>query len=261
MKKKFLSIIIVSLNSKRDFLKTLKSIFNQKNKNYEIIVVDGISSDGTLDLIKKYKNKISKIIIEKDKGIYYAMNKGINFADSNWTIFMNCGDVFYNNEILKVFNKKKYIDNDIVFGNTIISNKFYKVFVKGKYFSKNSVLMPFCHQSSFVKTEFLKKIKFDIRYKLSADFNFFLRAYNMKKKFVYFDQKISIVKPGGISDILRHNVINENMIIFFKQKSYKNIFKLILIKLIDKLKQLVKFFLSKKKINKLIELKHNKFSS
>ena len=148
-----------------------------------------------------------------------------------------------------------------MFGNTIILNKFYKIFIRGKYFNKKTVLMPFCHQSSFVKTKFLKKMKFNIRYKLSADFNLFLNAYNMKKKFLYFDQKVSVVKPGGISDILRHNVINENMSIFFKQKSYKNIFKLILIKLIDKVKQLIKYFLPKEIINKLIEFKHNKFSS
>ena len=132
MEKIFLSVIIVSLNSKRDFLKTLKSILNQKYRNYEIIVVDGMSSDGTLDLVKKYKNKISKIIIEKDAGIYYAMNKGIKVSDSMWTIFMNCGDVFYNNNILKIFNEKNYINNDIVFGNTIISNKSYKIFIRGK---------------------------------------------------------------------------------------------------------------------------------
>lgn len=261
MKKIFLSVIIVSLNSKRDFLKTLKSILNQKYKNFEIIVVDGMSSDGTLDLVKKYKNKISKIIIEKDAGIYYAMNKGIKVSDSIWTIFMNCGDVFYNNNILKIFNEKNYINNDIVFGNTIISNKSYKIFIRGKYFNKKTVLMPFCHQSSFVKTKFLKKMKFNIRYKLSADFYLFLNAYNMKKKFLYYDQKISVVKPGGISDILRHNVINENMSIFFKKKLYKNIIKLIFIKLIDKLKQLTKYFLPKEIINKLIEFKHNKFSS
>jgi len=260
MKKNFLSIIIVSLNDKKNFLKTLKSILNQKNRNYEIIVVDGMSSDGTLDLIKKYKNKISKTIIEKDAGIYHAMNKGIKISDSIWTIFMNCGDIFYNNKILKIFNEKNYIDHDIVFGNTIISNKFYKVFIKGKYFSKKTVLMPFCHQSSFVKTKFLKKINFNIKYKLSADFNFFLKAYNMKKNFVYFDQKISVVKPGGVSDIFRHKVINENMVIFFNQNSYKNIVKLLLIKLIDKIKQLIKYFLPIKIIYGLIELKHNGFS-
>jgi glycosyltransferase involved in cell wall biosynthesis len=259
MKKK-VSIVVVSLNTKVDFLKTLKSILNQKNKNYEIIVVDGMSSDGTLDLVKKYKNKISKTIIEKDAGIYYAMNKGIKISDSIWTIFMNCGDIFYNNKVLKIFNEKNFIDNDIVFGNTIISNKFYKVFIKGKYFSKRTVLMPFCHQSSFVKTKFLKKMKFNTKYKLSADFNLFLKAYNIKKKFVYFNQTISVVKPGGISDIFRHNVINENMIIFCKERSYKNIVKLILIKLIDKAKQLVKYFLPKKTINRLIKLKYNKLS-
>lgn len=260
MKKKFFSIIIVSLNSKRGFSKTFKSIIKQKFHDYEIIVVDGMSTDGTINFIKQQKNKISKIIIEKDSGIYYAMNKGIKISNSIWTIFMNCGDVFYNDSILKTFSENNFINKDIVFGNTIVSNKFFKIFIKGKYFNKETVLMPFCHQSAFVKTNFIKKMKFNIKYKLSADFFLFLNAFYKKKIFFYFDQKISVVEPYGVSDILRQNVINENIKIFFKKKLFKNIIKLVIIKISDRIKQIIKFYLPKKIINRLIELKYNKFS-
>ena len=95
-KKKFkISIIVVSLNTKKLFLKTINSILKQKYKNFEIIVVDGKSSDGTQEIILKKKFLFSKYIIEKDKGIYHAMNKGIDLSNSEWTIFMNSGDIFF----------------------------------------------------------------------------------------------------------------------------------------------------------------------
>ena len=88
-----LSIIVVSLNTKDKFEKTISSIKNQSLKNYELIVVDGKSSDGTIELIEKYKNIIDKKIIEIDTGIYDAMNKGINISSANG-VFLNSGDVF-----------------------------------------------------------------------------------------------------------------------------------------------------------------------
>ena len=91
---KNISIIVVSLNTKKDFIKTIKSIKDQNYEDAEIIVIDGQSTDGTVEEINKMKKYFSKIIIEKDSGIYYAMNKGILLADSKWIIFMNSGDVF-----------------------------------------------------------------------------------------------------------------------------------------------------------------------
>ena len=88
-----ISIIVVSLNTKKDFLKTLNSILNQKFSSYEIIVIDGDSSDGTKDEIENNKRNISKYIIEKDQGIYDAMNKGINISKGRWIIFLNSGDI------------------------------------------------------------------------------------------------------------------------------------------------------------------------
>ena len=90
------SIIVVSLNTKLDLIKTLNSIFKQKYKKYEIIVIDGLSSDGSIEYIRKLKNKNICKIIERDKGIYDAMNKGIKKAKNKWTIFLNSGDTFYN---------------------------------------------------------------------------------------------------------------------------------------------------------------------
>ena len=94
MLKKKISIVVVSLNTKSSFLKTINSIISQSYANKEIIVVDGNSTDGTIKIIKKMSKNFSKIIIDKDKGIYDAMNKGIALVKGEWTIFLNSGDVF-----------------------------------------------------------------------------------------------------------------------------------------------------------------------
>ena len=104
------SIIVVSLNTKNDFLKTVNSILSQEYRNFEIIVVDGKSKDGTIKEIKKRKKFFKKIIIEQDKGIYDAMNKGVKYIKKDWVIFLNSGDIFYNSKTLKKTNliiKKK----------------------------------------------------------------------------------------------------------------------------------------------------------
>ena len=85
------SIIVVSLNTKIDFLETIESIKRQTYKNYETIVIDGKSNDGTVDEINKIKDNLSNFIIEKDTGIYDAMNKGIALAKGEWIIFLNSG--------------------------------------------------------------------------------------------------------------------------------------------------------------------------
>ena len=89
------SIIVVSLNTKDDFIETIKSINNQTYKNFEIIVIDGKSNDGTEDEINQMRDSFSKIIIEKDNGIYDAMNKGIALVKGEWTVFLNSGDTFF----------------------------------------------------------------------------------------------------------------------------------------------------------------------
>ena len=100
------TIIVISLNTKKQFLKTINSIKKKTYRNYEIIIVDGLSNDGTIEEIKKIKKKNVRHIIEKDKGIYDAMNKGIKISNGKWLIFMNSGDNFINKNILKKISKK-----------------------------------------------------------------------------------------------------------------------------------------------------------
>lgn len=258
MKKKILSIIIVSLNTKKDLIKTLKSCFKQNRKDIEIIVVDGLSNDGSVKEILKFKNKISKIIIQRDRGIYDAMNKGINVSKSDWIIFMNSGDKFYNSNVVNRLKKLKKKDADIIFGNTIINNNKFRYLVEGNKFQKNSVLMPFCHQSTITKNNILKKFLFNIKYNLSADFDFFYRClinnYNFKK----YNNVIAEVRSGGFSDQNRQIVFNQNIRILKKYNKSKYVGILYCFKFLEILKSVIKIILPDFLINFILFNKYKK---
>jgi len=259
-KKKFkISIIVVSLNTKKLFLKTINSILKQKYKNFEIIVVDGKSSDGTQEIILKKKFLFSKYIIEKDKGIYHAMNKGIDLSNSEWTIFMNSGDIFFNKLVLENILKKDLSKCGIIFGDSLIDHNFITVNKKSNYFQKNTVVMPFCHQSTLIKSKYLKNNKFNLNYQLSSDFNFFLNSYLKKIEFYKYNGIISKVEALGQSDVNRQKVLSENVKIFYIKKAYLKIFFLIFLKIFEFIKTLVKFCLPYILVKYALKVKYYRF--
>lgn len=254
------SIIVVSLNTKKEFIRSIKSIKDQKFKNYEIIVIDGMSKDGTINEIFKLRNVIDKKIIEKDKGIYDAMNKGIKLAEGNWTIFMNCGDVFYSNYVLEKLAKicSNTTNYKIVFGDTMVNNGTISYKVNSAYFNNKTVLMPFCHQSSAVRSDLLKKNLFNLKYSLSSDFNFFSLCYQNNLKFKKFNIIISKIISGGQSDTNRQKVLTENIKIFYKKKSYLCILFLIFLKIFELFKTIIKSFLPNNLIKYILKIKYHK---
>ena len=257
MQSKKFSIITVSLNTLKDFKKTISSINSQTCKNFEIIVIDGGSIDGTQEEIHNNKNNFSNYLIEKDYGIYDAMNKGINFTNSEWTIFLNSGDTFFDKSVLAKINSLNTSNIDIIYGKTVIDNHFITYSDNPKEIDRNFILMPFCHQSSFVKTELVKK-KFDIKYKVSSDFNFFINCFKEKKKFYYFDKYLSRIKAGGLSDLNRQLVYNENIEILRKNNLNYEANFLYLYKIKDYFFSIIKKFISKKMLIELIKIKNKK---
>jgi len=256
----FFSIIVVSLNTKKEFIRSIKSIKDQNFKNYEIIVVDGVSKDGTINEILKLRKDIDKKIIEKDKGIYDAMNKGIKLANGNWTIFINSGDIFYSKDVLKKLSKICLHNKNfkIVFGDTMVNNGTINYKVKSEYFNNKTILMPFCHQSSAVRTYLLKKNLFNLKYTLSSDFNFFLFCYQNNHKFKKSNLIISKITSGGQSDINRQKVLTENIKIFYIKKSYFKIFSLLCLKVFEFFKTLIKLFLPINSIKYILKVKYYK---
>jgi len=252
------SVVVISLNTRNDFLKTIKSIFSQSFTKYEVIIIDGGSTDGTVEEIFKIKNKNVKYIVKKDRGIYYAMNKGIKLCRGEWVYFLNSGDIFYNKNILKKIFVHKLNNSDIIYGNTIINahNLFY--LSVGNEFNKNTVLMPFCHQSCMIKSEILKKNLFNIKYKLSSDFNLLFKLYLSKKIFLKINEIFSLVDGTGVSNSNRQRVLSENIKTLKELSFIKNVYKLYILKLNEFFKSLIKFFLPNFIIKIFIQLKYYK---
>ena len=126
--KPLISIITVVFNGEKYLEETIQSVINQTYSNVEYIIIDGGSSDGTLDIIKKYEERIDYWVSEKDRGIYDAMNKGIDVASGKWLNFMNGGDEFYDNKVIEnIFKNCSYEDEYVIHGKValIYKNDFY----------------------------------------------------------------------------------------------------------------------------------------
>ena len=196
-----ISIITVCLNSEKYLEKTIKSVINQTYDNIDYIIIDGGSTDTTLEIIQKYKNKIDCWISEDDKGIYDGMNKGIDLAKGEWVIFINAGDKFYKNNIVeKIFLGKNY-DVDFIYGDCkiVYNPKFSRIQQAGEI--KNLWKgMVFSHQSLFTRCEVFKKYKFNISNKIGADFEFIYNCYINKYKFYNLHFPVALSLAGGLSD-------------------------------------------------------------
>lgn len=118
-----ITVITVVYNGEKYLEETILSVINQSYENIEYIIIDGGSTDGTLDIIKKYEDKIAYWVSEKDKGIYDAMNKGIKTATGEWLNFMNAGDHFYSRDILaKLFDNLNQDEYDLIYSDILFSN-------------------------------------------------------------------------------------------------------------------------------------------
>lgn len=237
-----ISVITVVYNDVNLIGNTIKSVLQQSFKLFEYIVIDGSSTDGTIDEINVWSEHLI-LISEKDKGIYDAMNKGIKAASGQWIIFMNSGDTFSNNDVLNNISKIIMEDgsNDIIYGNTYLinQNQSYSKLQRARKFKYIKWGMPFCHQSVIVKTKLLKTKYFDISFKLAADYNFFLNIYlENKAKIKQVEFPFSNFNTNGAS--MSINTFIE-MLIIVKKDINRVGFIVILFHLI----RLMKFYFSR----------------
>lgn len=199
-----ITVITVVLNAKVHIEQTIQSVINQTYPDIEYIVIDGGSTDGTLEVIKKYEDKITLWKSESDKGIFDAMNKGIDLATGEWINFMNAGDHFYTNDVLEQVFKTENADVDVIYGDSkasyyIGNNVFtkYRSAPDPEYFWKK---FP-CHQSEFYRTSILKTNNFCI-FEKAADAILRLDLYHNKKvKFKKINKIISYYAGGGFSAV------------------------------------------------------------
>ena len=201
-----ISVITVCLNAKDTIEKTFISIKNQTYKNIEHIVIDGMSIDGTLDIINKYNDSITHFVSEKDTGIYNAMNKGLKYVTGDIVYFLNATDSLHDEKVLeKVANEfKKHSDLEMLWGDIEFTeeNKEPRIHKNDDIKMKNDFLYnnP-CHQAIFYKNELFKKYgNYDEDIKIFGDCDFNVRALvtnNAKCK--YIPKIIACFEIGGIS--------------------------------------------------------------
>lgn len=194
-KKKIISVITVTYNAQLGIEKTIKSVLKQKTDEIEFIIIDGGSVDDTLLIINKYVNSIDLFISEKDKGLYDAMNKGINYAKGEYIIFLNADDVFHDTDVLRDvidFLKLSKKTIDVLYGNAAYDLKDRIFYTKPAKIELLETEMIFSHQSVFVKKTVLDTELFDLKYKYVADYNQLSNLYLKRCVFSFFDRVISI---------------------------------------------------------------------
>ena len=196
-----ITVITVVYNDAKGLKKTIESVVNQTYKNLEYIIIDGGSTDDGLEIIKQNESQISQWISEADKGIYDAMNKGIELATGEFILFMNAADTFYKNDSVAKLMSNIPSDVDLVYGNHEV---LYDSFIKTKKAQPPSELwkgMICSHQSLFVRTAILKAKKFAYhKYSIVADYHFIFSSWLEKRKFHYVNETIASYQSGGISE-------------------------------------------------------------
>lgn len=168
------SIITINYNNKEGLAHTIKSITNQTFRDFEYIIIDGGSTDGSVDIIQQNADHINYWVSEKDMGVYNAMNKGLAQAHGNYLIFMNSGDCFHTPEVLKLMSdyQEDIICGKVFKGNTTIPSGHHKPTITLVDLMRGS--LP--HQAMFIRRKLMLKHPYDENYKILSDWKFCIQA-------------------------------------------------------------------------------------
>lgn len=217
------SIIIPTFNAAKTLDACLKSVLNQTFTNFEVLIMDGVSNDGTLTIANSFKDVRTRIYSESDKGIYDAMNKGIELAKGTWLYFLGSDDELFDADVLENISIELInSSNKIVYGNVMITGDsdwakngevYDGKFDREKLFRKN-----ICHQGIFYQKNIFKIVgKFNVRYKALADWEHNLKWFgNSKINHFYTNQIIAKFTVGGFS-----STYNDSL--FYDLKEWLNI--------------------------------------
>ncbi len=222
---KKISVITVVFNAGNFLEWTLKSIQEQKYKGIEYIVVDGGSTDNTLELIEKYQPIITSWISEPDEGLYSTMNKGLGMASGEYVMFLNAGDIFYNENVLdKIFNAGD-LPADIYYGETIIMDE------KGKDIGLRRLKAPenltwrslidgmmVCHQSFIVRKSISEN--YNLKYKIASDYDWMLNCLRKAKTINNTHLIISRFLDGGLNKQNIRKALMERFLIMIQNYNF-----------------------------------------
>lgn len=211
-----ISVITAVWNDAEHIEKTIQSVLSQTFPDIEYIIIDGGSNDGTVDVIEKYADKIAYWVSESDKGVYDAMNKGIAASTGDFVIFMNSGDTFHSMDAIEKMISDSESSNSLIYGNVSVKywdgvvvekpHEFFKTFMKFKG-------VGICHQTVFFPGEIIRKMKYDLSYRIASDYDLMYRMWKNGINFVYRDVVVADYEWGnGISsnpykllDVYREN--------------------------------------------------------
>lgn len=218
-----ITIIIASYNCVGTIENALQSVANQTYKNIELIIIDGASTDGTIDIIRKYQEIITYWISEPDKGIYDAWNKGLYNSSGEWISFLGADDILmekciekYVLEILKNDKTINYISSKI----SKVKKDLSPIDIRGKKW--DSDMKKYCciaHVGSLHhKSLFQQKGNFDTSFKITGDYDFLLRCYDIVNA-CFIPEITAKVREGGISDTEILNIARETKIAKLKNNS------------------------------------------
>ena len=226
-----ITIVTVVKNGREHIQETMDSVFSQEYKNIEYIVVDGCSNDGTSEIIYSNKDKIDLIIREKDAGIYYAMNKGINSANGILIGFLNASDLLYSDSISRLADAFQQNDFDYSLGPAHIEDLQTATITISKPLKALSfqppqyIGMPSPHLAIYMKTKVIKDLgRFDVQYKLSADYDLMLRVLSAGYKAWYFKKSVGVFRLGGLSGSFKTQIENFSILRKYKIPFFRLIF-------------------------------------
>lgn len=200
------SVITVCRNEMDTIEQTIASVIQQDYCNVEHIIIDGKSTDGTVGIIERYKDKIAILVSEQDCGIYDAMNKGLGLAQGDIIIFLNANDTFFDPNVLSrvagFFNES---DKDIIYGNAMMTGKHKNSNHVVKYDEINKWFLlgdTICHQAVFARKKLYDNIGgFDLQFKIAADYEWLLRAVvKYRAKISHLDMVICNYSLDGMSN-------------------------------------------------------------
>lgn len=196
----FISIITVVLNQAEDLETTINSVISQTYNQYEYIIIDGNSKDGTLEVINRYNNYIDIWKSEPDKGIYDAMNKGVNLSTGEYILFLNAGDYFYNENVLqKLVTSYDIVKYDLVYGSVCKIYNNYTIKSQPTLLDIKTGKMPPHQASFFSKSSFNNLGGFSLKYSSSSDYEFYVRYFELGYPTLKVNQTIAYFIPGGMS--------------------------------------------------------------
>jgi glycosyltransferase involved in cell wall biosynthesis len=222
MIKPIISIVTVSYNSKGTIIDTIRSVLSQTYPDIEYIVIDGSSSDGTIELIKSFGDKIQKFVSEPDKGIYDAINKGIRLSTGNIIGILNSDDFFYSDNVIQKVVDAFHRDNidavygDVQFVDPVNTSKIVRYY-SSKQFKPTKFKFGFmpAHPSFYVKRELFGKLgSYKTDYKIAADFELLARfMYVNQIRCKYIEMPFVSMRTGGVSNksILSNIILNKEI--------------------------------------------------